>query len=71
MRWHVPRRRAGAMDEASEQPRRLGQAACAVGLAYAAVSVYWAAGGTWLLSTVGDGLRKPGQADGLIVVMAV
>jgi Protein of unknown function (DUF3995) len=59
------------VDEASEQGRRLGQAVCVVGLGYAAVSVYWAAGGTWLLSTVGDGLGKPGRADGLVIVVAV
>jgi len=59
------------MNEAPMPGRRLGQTACVIGLAYAAVSVYWAAGGTWLLSTVGDGLGKPGRADGLIVVMAV
>ena len=31
---------------------RLAQAACGAGLAYAAVSVYWALGGTWLIDTV-------------------
>jgi hypothetical protein len=59
------------MDEVSAPGRRLGQIACVVGLAYAAVSVYWAAGGTWLLSTVGAGLGKPGQADGTLIVVAV
>ncbi len=35
-------------------------AACAVGLAYAGISAYWASGGTWLLSTVGASLARPG-----------
>jgi hypothetical protein len=59
------------MDEVSAPGRRLGQTACVVGLAYAAVSGYWAAGGTWLLSTVGAGLGQPGRADGLVIVAAV
>src|SRR5260370_29850768 len=37
---------------------RLAQAACGAGLAYAAVSVYWALGGTWLLDTVGGTLEQ-------------
>lgn len=32
--------------------RRLAQAACIVGLLFAAVSVYWGLGGTWLLNTL-------------------
>ena len=35
---------------------RAARAAFAVGLLYAAISVYWGAGGTWLLDTVGSGL---------------
>ena len=35
-------------------------AACLVGLAYAGISAYWASGGTWLLSTVGASLARPG-----------
>ena len=50
---------------------RLAQAACAVGLAYSAVSVYWAAGGAWLLSTVGDALGQQGRADDLGIIVAV
>jgi hypothetical protein len=42
-----------------------------VGLAYAAVSVYWAAGGTWLLDTVGGGLGQQGRAGDLGVIVAV
>jgi Protein of unknown function (DUF3995) len=42
-----------------------------VGLAYAAVSLYWAAGGTWLLSTVGGTLGQPGSVDDLGVIAAV
>ena len=51
--------------------RRLAQASCAVGLTYAAVSVYWAAGGTWLLNTVGGTLVHPGGADGAGIIVAV
>ena len=43
-------------------------AACAVGLAYAGVSAYWASGGTWLLSTVGASLVRPGDQDPVAVV---
>ena len=50
---------------------RLAQAACAVGLAYSAVSVYWAAGGAWLLSTVGDALGQQGRAGDLGIIVAV
>ena len=50
--------------------RRFAQAACAVGLGYAAVSVYWAAGGTWLLSTVGGTLgHANGAGVGIIVAV--
>jgi hypothetical protein len=37
---------------------RLAQAACAVGLLFAAVSVYWCLGGTWLLDTIGGSLEE-------------
>ena len=50
---------------------RLAQAACAVGLVYAAVSVYWAAGGAWLLSTVGETLGQQGRAGDLGIIVAV
>jgi len=46
------------------------QAAFAVGLLYAAISVYWGAGGTWLLDTVGSGLGK-GHGGSALVVFAV
>ena len=42
-----------------------------VGLAYAAISVYWAAGGRWLLNTVGISLSQPGQAGHLAALLAV
>jgi hypothetical protein len=42
-----------------------------VGLAYAAISVYWAAGGRWLLNTVGISLSQPGQAGDLAALLAV
>lgn len=50
---------------------RLAQAACVVGLAYAAVSVYWAVGGTWLLNTVGATLEQQGRAGNLGIFLAV
>ena len=49
---------------------RVAQTACAVGLLYAAISVYWGAGGTWLLDTVGSGLGK-GHGGSALVVFAV
>jgi hypothetical protein len=47
-----------------------GWAAFAIGLLYAAISVYWGAGGTWLLDTVGSGLGK-GHGGSALVVFAV
>jgi hypothetical protein len=49
---------------------RAAQAAFAVGLLYAAISVYWGAGGTWLLDTVGSGLGK-GHGGTALVAFAV
>ena len=46
-------------------------AGLAVGLAYAAISVYWAAGGRSLLNTVGISLSRPGQAGHLAALLAV
>ncbi|HEX4091833.1 MAG TPA: DUF3995 domain-containing protein [Trebonia sp.] len=46
-------------------------AAFAVGVLYAAISVYWGAGGTWLLDTVGSSLAKPGHNASALVVLAV
>ena len=42
-----------------------------VGLAYAAISVYWAVGGRWLLNTVGILPSQPGQAGHLAALLAV
>jgi hypothetical protein len=42
-----------------------------VGLVYAAISVYWAVGGRWLLNTVGISLSQPGQAGHLAGLLAV
>ena len=42
-----------------------------VGLAYAAIIVYWAVGGRWLLNTVGISLSQPGQARHLAALLAV
>jgi len=41
------------------------------GLGYAAISVYWAVGGRWLLNTVGISLSQPGQAGHLAALLAV
>lgn len=41
--------------------RGLAWLACAVGALYAAVSVYWGVGGTWLLDTVGGSLARLGR----------
>jgi len=45
-------------------------AGLAVGLAYAAISVYWAVGGRWLLNTLGLSLSQPGQAGHLAALLA-
>jgi hypothetical protein len=50
---------------------RLGQAACAAGLAYAAIGAYWAVGGTWLLDTVGGTLGQQGRAGNPGIILAV
>ena len=50
---------------------RLAQAACGAGLAYAAVSVYWALGGTWLLDTVGGTLEQQGRGGNPGIIVAV
>jgi hypothetical protein len=50
---------------------RLAQAACGAGSAYAAVSVYWALGGTWLLDTVGGTLEQQGRAGHPGIILAV
>jgi len=41
---------------------RLAQAALILGVGFAAVSVYWGLGGTWLLDTVGGPLEKQARA---------
>jgi hypothetical protein len=40
-------------------------------LAYAAVSVYWALGGTWLLDTVGGTLEQQGRTGNPGIILAV
>ena len=49
----------------------LAWAACAVGVLYATVSVYWGLGGTWLVDTVGGSLAKGGRAQSAGVIVAV
>ncbi len=46
-------------------------AACAVGLLYAAVSAYWAAGGTQLLNTVGGVFEEAGRSGALDVALLI
>jgi hypothetical protein len=58
----VPARRGGP-----RRGRRPALAALVVGLAYAGVSMYWGAGGTWLLDTVGRSLT----GGGAVAVAAV
>lgn len=55
----------------SEKGRWAARAACVVGLLYAAVSLYWAAGGKWLLNTVGGSFARPGPANDATVIIAV
>jgi hypothetical protein len=59
--WLVPRR---TESEAAK-------AAFVLGLLYAAVSLYWALGGTWLLATVGGALQQQTRAGTPILVLAV
>jgi hypothetical protein len=51
--------------------QRAAWAAFAVGLLYAAVSVYWGLGGSWLLDTVGASLTQAGRSASALVVLAV
>ena len=46
-------------------------AAFAVGLLYAAISVYWGLGGSWLLDTVGASLAPSDRSASAAVVLAV
>ncbi len=55
----------------AEKGRWAARAACVVGLLYAAVSLYWAGGGTWLLNTVGGSFARPGRANDATVIIAV
>ena len=45
-------------------------AACACGLAYVAISLYWALGGSWLLATVGVSLAGTSSAGVRFAVWA-
>jgi hypothetical protein len=46
-------------------------AACVIGLPYAGVSVYWGAGGRWLLDTVGGSLARLGHNPPTDAITAV
>lgn len=50
---------------------RLAQAALVVGLLFAAVSVYWGLGGTWLADTVGGPIAKAALAGNTGVTLAI
>jgi Protein of unknown function (DUF3995) len=45
-------------------------AACACGLAYVAIGLYWALGGSWLLATVGASLAGTSSAAVMFAVWA-
>ena len=62
---------AGIRQRRPAKGLRFAQAACGVGLAYAAVSVYWALGGTWLLDTVGGTLDQQGHTGNPGLILAV
>jgi uncharacterized protein DUF3995 len=46
-------------------------AACLIGLLYAAISVYWGVGGTWLVDTIGGSLARLGRERNAAVITAV
>jgi Protein of unknown function (DUF3995) len=50
---------------------RAGWVAFCLGLAYAAISVYWGLGGTWLLGTVGGSLERAGRQGGLAISLVL
>lgn len=49
---------------------RLAQTACVVGLLFAAVSVYWGLGGTWLLDTINESFERKARAGETGVLLA-
>src|SRR5580693_1012673 len=63
---------AGIPDSAASRRGMLpALAGLVAGLAYAAISVYWGAGGRWLLNTVGISLSQPGEPGHLAALLAV
>ena len=62
---------AASQRRAAARGSRLAQAACVAGLAYAAISVYWALGGTWLVDTVAGTLGQQGRAGNPGIILAV
>ncbi len=63
--------RASGSSPRFAQAPRVAQTAFLVGLLYAAVSIYWGLGGTWLLDTIGGSLEHQGRAGAFTVVFAV
>ncbi|MFZ0088917.1 MAG: DUF3995 domain-containing protein [Solirubrobacteraceae bacterium] len=59
------------MQGPSRDALRIAHIAFALGVLYAAVSVYWGLGGTWLLDTVGGSLARRGHAGDATVLTAV
>lgn len=55
------------------QPRgtRLAWTALGLGLMHAAISVYWALGGTWLLDTIGGALEARGRAGDPLLLTVI
>ncbi len=50
---------------------RLAQVAFAVGIAYAAISLYWGFGGTWLVDTVSSALPKLSHTQSALLLFIV
>jgi hypothetical protein len=62
---------AAATRGTRETGLRLARAACIVGLLFAAVSVYWGLGGTWLLDTIPESFERQARAGEAGIFVAV
>ncbi|MHB1519600.1 MAG: hypothetical protein ACYDDZ_10785 [Acidimicrobiales bacterium] len=60
-----------AIGESPAVPTKAWWAALVVGLAYVAISAYWATGGTWLLDTVGGAFERWGRSGSPGVLLAL
>jgi hypothetical protein len=68
---HIPQRTPPSPGRDANGGLWAARAAFVVGALYAAVSVYWGLGGTWLLDTVGGSLARLGRAHDATVIVAV